>query len=164
MQTKYLIVDNSAGGIGAAEAIRQVDEAGALTIVSEQSYPAYSGPLISKYLARQCTLGQILFRPHDFYNQNNVLFLPGKRVTQVEPSHQSVQLDNGERINWEKVLLALGGKPIFPKMKGSAKRGVFAFTKLDDAETVDRFLDNAGKSVVTGGGLIGISVTEAPVK
>jgi len=164
MQTKYLIVGNSAGGIGAAEAIRQVDKAGALTIVSEEPYPAYSRPLISKYLARERTLEEILLRPPDFYDQNNVLFLPGKRVTQVEPSHQSVQLDNGECINWEKLLLAVGGKPIFPKMKGSAKRGVFVFTKLDDAKTVARFLDNARKAVVIGGGLIGISVTEALVK
>jgi NAD(P)H-nitrite reductase large subunit len=164
MQTKYLIVGNSAGGIGAAEAIRQVDKEGALTIISEEPYPAYSRPLISKYLARERTLEKISFRPPDFYDQNNVLFLAGKRVTHVEPSHQSVQLDGGECINWEKLLLAVGGKPIFPKMKGSDKRGVFVFTNLDDAKAVDRFLDNARKAVVIGGGLIGTSVTEALAK
>jgi len=58
----------------------------------------------------------------------------------------------------------VGGKPIFPKMKGSDKRGVFVFTNLDDAKAVDRFLDNARKAVVIGGGLIGISATEALVK
>jgi NAD(P)H-nitrite reductase large subunit len=164
MQTKYLIIGNSAGGIGVAEAIRQADKEGSLTIVSEEPYPAYSRPLISKYLAGERTLEEILFRPFDFYDQNNIIFLPGKKVSHLELDHQTVRLEDGEQIAWEKLLLAVGGKPIFPRMKGSSKRGVFTFTNLDDAKAIDRFLDNARKAVVIGGGLIGISVTEALIK
>lgn len=164
MQTRYLIIGNSAGGIGAAESIRQVDKEGALTIVSEEPYPAYSRPLISKYLTGERTLEEILFRPLDFYDQNNIIFLPGKKVSHLELDHQTAQLEDGEQIAWEKLLFAVGGKPIFPRMKGSSKRGVFTFTTLDDAKAVDRFLDSRRKAVVIGGGLIGISVTEALVK
>jgi len=164
MQTRYLIIGNSAGGIGAAEAIRQLDKEGTLTIVSEEPYPAYSRPLISKYLAGERTMEEILFRPPDFYGQNNILFLPGKKVTHLELDDRTAWLEDNEQIAWEKLLLAVGGKPIFPKMKGSDKRGVFTFTKLDDAKAVDRFLDRRRKAVVIGGGLIGISVTEALVK
>jgi NAD(P)H-nitrite reductase large subunit len=164
MQTRYLIIGNSAGGIGAAEAIRQVDKEGALTIVSEEPYPSYSRPLISKYLAGERTFEGILFRPLNFYEQNNILFLPGKEVTHLELDHRTAWLEDSEQIAWEKLLLAVGGKPIFPRMKGSDKRGVFTFINLDDAKAVDRFLDKARKAVVIGGGLIGISVTEALVK
>jgi NAD(P)H-nitrite reductase large subunit len=164
MRTRYLIIGNSAGGVGAGEAIRQVDKEGALTIVSDESYPAYSRPLISKYLARERTVEGILFRPPDFYDQNNILFLPGKTVAHLEPDVRIAWLEDNEQIAWEELLLAVGGKPIFPKMKGSDKRGVFTFITLDDAKAVDRFLDNARKAVVIGGGLIGISVTEALVK
>ncbi len=164
MQTKYLIIGNSAGGIGASEAIRQVDKEGTLTIASDEPYPAYSRPLISKYLTGERTLEGILFRPPDFYSQNNILFLPGKKVTRIEPDQQIVQLEDGDHISWDKLLLAVGGKPIFPRMKGDNKRGVFTFTTLDDAKAVGRILDNAKKAVVIGGGLIGISVTEALVK
>jgi len=164
VRTKYLIIGNSAGGIGAAEAIRQVDKERALTVVSEEPYPAYSRPLISKYLAGERTFDGILFRPLDFYDQNNILFLPGRRVRHLELDSRTAWLEDNERIAWDKLLLAVGGKPIFPKMKGSDKRGVFTFTNLDDAKAVDRFLDNARKAVVIGGGLIGISGTEALVK
>jgi len=164
MQTRYLIIGNSAGGIGAAESIRQVDKEGALTIVSEEPYPAYSRPLISKYLTGERTLEEILFRPLDFYAQNNIIFLPGKKLTHLELDHQTAQLEDGEQITWGKLLLAVGGNPIFPKMKGSGKRGVCTFTSLNDAKAIDRFLDNTRKAVVIGGGLIGISVTEALIK
>jgi NAD(P)H-nitrite reductase large subunit len=164
MQTRYLIIGNSAGGIGAAEAIRQVDKEGALTIVSEEPYLAYSRPLISKYLTGERSLEEILFRPIDFCDQNNIVFLPGKKADNLELDHQIVRLEDGEQISWDKLLLAVGGKPIFPKMEGSNKRGVFTFTNLDDAKAIDGFLGNARKAVVIGGGLIGISVTEALIK
>jgi NAD(P)H-nitrite reductase large subunit len=164
MQTRYLIIGNSAGGIGAAEAIRQADRRGTLTIVSDEPYPAYSRPLISKYLTGERTLEGMLFRPLDFYDENNITFLPGKRVSDLNLGHQTVRLEDGEQIAWEKVLLAVGGKPIFPGMKGSGKRGVFTFTSIDDAKAIDRFLDNTRRAVVIGGGLIGISVTEALIK
>jgi NAD(P)H-nitrite reductase large subunit len=164
MQTRYLIIGNSAGGIGAAEAIRQVDNEGVLTIVSEEPYPAYSRPLISKYLAKERTLEGMLFRPADFYDRNGILFLSGKKVTHLELDSRTASLDDNERISWEKLLLAAGGKPIFPGMKGSDKAGVFTFTNLDDAKAVDGFLDSRRKAVVIGGGLIGISATEALVR
>jgi NAD(P)H-nitrite reductase large subunit len=164
MQTRYLIIGNSAGGIGAAEAIRQVDKEGVLTIVSEEPYPAYSRPLISKFLAGERTIEEILFRPLGFYDQNSVLFLPGKKVTQLQLDRRTAWLEDSEQIAWEKLLLAVGGKPILPKMRGKDKKGVFTFTNFDDAKAVDTFLDKARKAVVIGGGLIGISVTEALVK
>ena len=164
MRTKYLIVGNSAGGIGAVEAIRQVDKEGLLTIVSDEPYPAYSRPLISKYLTGERTLEGILFRPTDFYGQNNIVFLPNRKVTHLEPGQQIVQLEDGDRITWERLLLAVGGKPIVPRIKGGGRRGILTFTTLDDAKATDMLLDDAKKAVVIGGGLIGISVTEALVK
>jgi NAD(P)H-nitrite reductase large subunit len=164
MQTRYLIIGNSAGGIGAAEAIREVDKEGALAIISEEPYPTYSRPLISKYLTGERTLEEILFRPLDFYDQNDIVFLPGKKVNHLELAHQMAQLEDSEQITWEKLVLAVGGEPVFPRMKGSDKEGVFTFTSLDDAKAIAGFTDNARKAVVIGGGLIGISVTEALIK
>ncbi len=66
MRSRYLIIGNSAGGIGAAEAIRQVDKGGTLTIVSDEPYPVYSRPLISKYLAGERKLDEMLYRPAHF--------------------------------------------------------------------------------------------------
>ena len=83
METKYLIIGNSAGGIGAAEAIREVDREGSLTIVSEEPYPVYSRPLISKYLSGERTLDGMLYRPADFYQRNDITSVLGKAVRQL---------------------------------------------------------------------------------
>ena len=161
LMTRYLIIGNSAGGIGAAEAIREIDREGQITIVSDEPYPGYSRPLISKYLTRERTLETMLFRPVDFYSRNNITSILGKRVKSAGLSDRTAELENGEHISWEKLLIASGGVPIVPKMEGAGKRGIFTFTTLDDAKAIDEFIENANSAVVIGGGLIGISVTEA---
>ena len=163
-KVKYLIIGNSAGGIGAAEAIRQVDRQGALVIISDEPYPAYSRPLISEYLARERSLERMLFRPADFYDKNDIGTFLGSRVKSLTLNEHAVEMDDGERIVWEKLLIAAGGLPIIPQIEGIEKEGVFTFITLKDAKAIDHHLNGTMRAVVIGGGLIGISVTEALMK
>jgi NAD(P)H-nitrite reductase large subunit len=164
---KYLIIGNSAGGIGAAEAIREVDKVGAITIVSDEPYHVYSRPLISEYLSENCPLERMLFRPADFYEKNNIQAILGQRVTGLNIDNHDIKLEDSRRIIWEKLLLATGGLPIIPKIDGIGLKGVFTFTTLDDAKAIDEFLNHYHRKVraiVIGGGLIGVAATEALVK
>ena len=161
---KYLIIGNSAGGIGAAEAIREVDKTGAITIVSDEPYPAYSRPLISEYLAHPYPIEKMAYRKPDFYDKNNIKTLLGEKVIQVNPGERTARLESGTTLAWQKLLLATGGTPILPAMEGNRLKGIFTFNRLDDAKAIDGFLNRHRrkvKAVVIGGGLIGVSVTEA---
>jgi NAD(P)H-nitrite reductase large subunit len=161
MDSEYLIIGNSAGGIGAAEAIREVDTAGSITIVSDEPYPAYSRPLISEFVAGERTLERMLFRPSGFYEHNNLNLILDNKVTKLDPKSKTADLANGEHIRWNKCLLATGGNPIVPDIKGLDKKGVSTFLTLDDAKAISHTLHNVRNAVVIGGGLIGISVTQA---
>ncbi|OGN96825.1 MAG: hypothetical protein A2Y89_02745 [Chloroflexi bacterium RBG_13_51_18] len=166
-QVKYLIIGNSAGGIGAAEAIREVDRVGAIAIVSDEPYPAYSRPLISEYLAHPYPVEKMLYRKPDFYEKNKIKTILGEKSVGVKPSEHTLKLESGRLIKWQKLLLATGGAPIIPSMEGMQLKGVFTYNKLDDAKAIDEFLNKyrrTVKAVVIGGGLIGVSVTEALVK
>lgn len=162
MRTDYLIIGNSAGGIGAIETIRQIDHGGSITIICDEPYPVYSRPLISEYLAGERDLDGMLYRSPNFYERNNVQTLFCKAVAGLNLAEKAVVLDDGKTISYGKLLLATGGKPIFPPVKGSEKNGVFTFTTLDNAKAISEAIEKgAKKAVVIGGGLIGISVTDA---
>ncbi|MFC1918134.1 NAD(P)/FAD-dependent oxidoreductase [Chloroflexota bacterium] len=167
-RAKYLIIGNSAGGIGAAEAIRETDTRGSITMVSDEPYPVYSRPLISEYLATGCSLERMLYRSADFYAAKDIETILGKRVLSLDAIGYTATLDDGSIIAWEKLLLATGGEPIIPPIKGIDYRGVFNFITLDDAAAITHFLNQfhnrAVSAVVIGGGLIGVSATEALVK
>jgi NAD(P)H-nitrite reductase large subunit len=162
---KYLIIGNSAGGIGAAEAIREVDSRGKITIVSDEPYPVYSRPLISEYLASRRPLERMLFRPADFYEKNRIQTILGQKAEEVDIGEHTVRLGKGRKIGWQKLLLATGGLPIVPRMEGAGHSGVFTFGTLDDAKAIDQYLSRrVERAVVIGGGLIGVSAAEALTK
>ncbi len=163
---KYVIVGASAAGIGAVEAIREVDPVGTLTIISEEPCPQYSRPMISDFVSGKADFQKMKFRTDEFWKENNVEALTGKKATALNLNEKSIQLESGEKVSYEKLLIATGGKPFIPKMEGSEKDGLFTFTTMKDAQSLAAKISNinAKTAVVIGAGLIGISVTEALVK
>ncbi len=163
---KYLIVGASAAGIGAVEAIREVDQTGSITIISEEACPQYSRPMISDFVSGKVDFHKMKCRTDEFWKENNVEALTGRKATALNLNEKTVQLESGEKVAYEKLLLATGGKPFVPKMEGSEKDGVFTFTTIADAQRLAAKIDgiNAKAAVVIGAGLIGISVTEALMK
>ncbi|MCL2474892.1 MAG: FAD-dependent oxidoreductase, partial [Chloroflexi bacterium] len=161
---KYVIIGNSAAGIASAEAIRSKDQEGTLAIISDEPYAAYGRPLISEFLATRCDMKRMLYRPFDFYEKIKARTFFGHAVTDIDSAAKIVKTDNGQEIAYEKLLLATGGKPIVPPIKGLNQKSVYTFTKLDDAKTLDAVINKGQKAIVIGGGLIGLSLAEALVK
>jgi NAD(P)H-nitrite reductase large subunit len=161
---KYVIVGASAAGIGAVEAIREVDQKGTITIISDEQCPQYSRPMISDLVSGKADFGKMMCREHEFWTDHNVQALTGRTAVSLNLADKYVELDKGDRVNFEKLLVATGGKPFVPKIEGSDKDGVFTFTTLSDAESLAAKLEKAESAVVIGAGLIGVSCTEALVK
>jgi NAD(P)H-nitrite reductase large subunit len=163
---KYVIVGASAAGIGAVEAIRDVDPVGTITVISDEACPHYSRPMISDYLSGKADFPKMKCRDDTFWKENTVEAVLGKKAVALNLSEKTVALESGEKIPYEKLLLATGGKPFVPKMEGQEKDGVFTFTTIKDAERLSTKIEsiNAKSAVVIGAGLIGLSVTDALTK
>ena len=162
--SKYVIVGASAAGIGAVEAIREVDPIGTITVISEEPCPQYSRPMISDLVSGKANFEKMMCRDDQFWQKNEVQALTGRTAVSLNLADKYVALDKGDHVNFEKLLIATGGKPFVPKIEGADKDGVFTFTTLSDAEHLLAKVENATSAVVIGGGLIGVSVTEALVK
>lgn len=187
----YVIIGNSAAGIGAVEGIRKYDQQGKITIISDEPYHTYSRPLISYYLAGKVNQEQMKFRPYDFYEKNRVETILGKRAVKIDQSSKTVSLEDGQQIGFDKLLLATGGKPFIPPIKGSEMENILTFIKMDDVRAIAERLETAGvrdcqgredypekerivvtghdqlrpvKAVILGAGLIGLKAAEALVK
>ena len=162
--SKYLIIGASAGGIGAVEAIREVDLVGDITVISNEQVPQYSRPMISEYVSREANLNTMKYRSDEFWKNNKVNILTGKTATKIDFVNKYVELDGEEKISYEKLLIATGGKPFVPQIEGGEKEGVFTFTELSNAEAIEAKVGTSSSAVVIGGGLIGVSASEALVK
>jgi NAD(P)H-nitrite reductase large subunit len=163
---KYVIVGASAAAIGAVEAISEEDPIGTLIVISDEPCPHYSRPMISDYVSGKADFPKMKCRDDSFWKQHHAEVILGKKATALNLTEKTVALESGEKIPYEKLLLATGGKPFVPKMEGQEKDGVFTFTTIKDAELLAAKIEaiNAKSAVVIGAGLIGLSVTDALTK
>jgi len=161
----YVIVGNSTSAIAAIKAIRDNDKKGRITVISDEPHASYSRPLISYLLGKKVTLDKIGFCEKGFYKSNKVELILNKKATKLDLKKKYVVLSNKQKIFFDKLLIATGGLPIVPEIKGSALQGVFTFTKLSDAQEIEKYIKahKVKKAVVAGGGLIGLKATEALV-
>lgn len=159
---KYVIIGNSAAGIAAAEEIRARDKEGEVVILSDEKYPVYGRPLISYYLLGATDRERMNYRSPDFYEKNNFSFRPGTRAEKIDVQAKVVLLSGGEKIKYDKLLVATGSRPFTPPIAGLEKvKKRFSFMTLDDALSLEKALAGKKKRVfILGAGLIGLKCLE----
>ncbi|MFH1768603.1 MAG: FAD-dependent oxidoreductase [Candidatus Omnitrophota bacterium] len=152
----YLIIGNSAAAIGAIEAIRQIDNKGKITAVSSENHPAYCRCLISYYLAGTRGRDDLSLRPKDFYKKFGVDIILGKKVLRIVPQDKQVQLEDGQKLRFDRLLVASGGSAKSLGIAQEEKKGVYKFRTIDDAKGLLQLANSSKKAVVLGGGLVGL--------
>ena len=159
----YTIIGNSAAAIGAVEAIRGHDRRGEIVVVSKEPHRVYSRPLITYLLAGQIAEDHMFYREKDFYRRKKIRTLLENEVEAIQPKQRRLLLKSGETLNFEQLLIAVGGSPIVPQVEGVHLKGVFTFMTWDDAEEMRRYMEEYSieSVVVIGGGLIGLKAAEA---
>lgn len=162
--TRYVIIGGSVGAVGAVEALRKVDPIGDVIVISDEPKPAYSRPMIADYLSEEASLEKIFFPTKDFWDKHKVQMHLREKAVKLDLLQKTVELENAEKIKFDKLLIATGGKPFIPKMEGTTRKGVYTFTTMVDTQRIEKAINKAQKAIVIGGGLIGVSATEALAK
>jgi len=168
---QYVIVGNSAAGVSAIEAIRALDPRGTIACISDETFPAYSTPMISYLLKGATNLGKMSIRPKGFYERNAVACLFGSPVVALDARKSTVTLADGTTVGYGSLLWAAGSVPSDPPVPGLAGGNVFTFLKLSDALAIQACIDALRAAdpaapvrvAVIGSGLIGTKACEGLV-
>ncbi|MDR2650160.1 MAG: FAD-dependent oxidoreductase [Clostridiales bacterium] len=158
---KYVIIGNSAAGIGCVEGIRQTDKDSEIIIISDEPYHTYSRPLISYLLCGKTNEQAMKYRGDSFYTENNVTLLAPERAASIDVSGKTVLLESGKTIPYDKLLIGTGSSPLIPPMNGlDTVTNKFTFMSLDDAKALERVLEADRRVLIIGAGLIGLKCAE----
>ena len=163
---KIVIVGNSTAAVNAVEAIRERDKISSITVVSDESYRAYSHPLLPNLVIGEVSRAEerFYYRRVDFYESNKVKTVLGRRVVKIYPEEKLVELDNGNKLEYDKLLLACGGKPVKPPIEGLELEGIHTLTNIKAADKLRKDLKSIKRCVVVGAGLIGSKIAEKLAK
>ncbi|MCL5676782.1 MAG: FAD-dependent oxidoreductase, partial [Firmicutes bacterium] len=157
---RYLIIGNSAAGVAAASALREADEAGDITVATDEPYPYYARVLTSYYLGGLVGRGRLWLAKEDWYHRWRIQLITGHRVTSVDASRSLAVLDCGVELTYDRLLVATGASPQAISLPGGALKGVFTLRTLDDAIAIRAQARPGGRAVVIGGGPVGIKAAE----
>nr|WP_294493305.1 FAD-dependent oxidoreductase [uncultured Mediterraneibacter sp.] len=152
----YVILGNGAAGFNAAKAIRQRDKTGSIVMISDEPFAAYNRPMLTKSIVAGLSADQIAIEEPGWYEKNSVYQMLGKKVKSVDMDGKEVYLESGERIQFTRLIYALGSECFIPPMEGSTLPEVVAIRRLSDVEKVENLMENASDAVVIGGGVLGL--------
>lgn len=160
-QFKYVIIGNSAAGIGCVEGIRRIDKRGTIAIISEEKMHTYSRCLTSYYIAGHVDDEKILFRPRDYYERKNVTPILGKKVVKIFPNENYIVLNDGTKIGYSSLMIGTGASPVVYDIPGNNKPGVFVLRTYEDARKISEAASAGKRAVIMGGGLVGLKAADA---
>lgn len=154
---RVVIVGASTAGASAAATLRREGFDGAVTLVGAERHPPYERPVLSKeYLRGEQSLP--LLHPASFWDEQGVETRFGVAATRLDPHEKVVELADGERLGYDRVLVATGGHNRRPPIPGIDLAGVHGLRDVADADAIRADTRAGGRAVVVGMGFIGCEV------
>jgi len=157
-----VIVGGGAAGFAAAEMLRRRGFAGSITMISNDDAAPVDRPNLSKdYLAGSAPEDWVPLRSGDWYGENRIDLKLKTEVTALDTKAKELVLGDGNRIKFDKLLLATGAEPIKLDIPGADQNHVHTLRSLADCRAIIAQAKNAKRAVVIGASFIGLESAAA---
>ena len=154
-----VIAGGGAAGFAAAEMLRRVGYAGRLVMVSDDAAAPVDRPNLSKdYLAGSAPEDWLPVRDAAFYADNGIELRLGTRAVGLDTAAHTLELADGGRLGYDRLLLATGAAPIRLPIPGFELPHVHTLRTLADCRTIIAAAAQARRAVVLGASFIGLEV------
>ncbi len=170
MQNKYVVIGGVAAGMSAASRIRKADPQASVIVLEQGDHISYSA----------CAMPYFIADPDMPVDELKVLSIEdarNKRKIDVRTRHRAIRIDCGKReavavhvdsgnetaFPYDRLVIATGASPVAPGVPGEDLPHVKCLRTLDDGIAIRSMLDSGHvtRSVILGGGFIGLEMCEA---
>jgi len=152
----FVIVGAGLAGAKAAETLRAEGFDGRLLLLGEEAERPYERPPLSKaYLRGETDRDSLYVHQEGFYVAHEIELRTATRVDSITPSAHQLELASGERIGYQRLLLATGAAPRCLPLPGADLDGVHYLRSRRDADVLAAAAAQATHVVVVGTGWIG---------
>ena len=152
--THYVIIGGGPAGLNCAETLRQSGFSGKVTILAAEKAIPYDRTLLSKAIAVG-DASKFALRPAEFLTEADIDFKEKKKVFNVKPEEKKVICYDGEKIIYDKLLVATGTYAWAPPIPGIDLPGVFKLRTGEDQAKIKEACKDAKKIIVIGASFVG---------
>ena len=112
--------------------------------------------MLTKSIMADLQADQIAIENQQWYEENNIIQVLGREVIAIDTQSQEVELEDGTRLRYSKLIYALGSECFIPPIPGTDKKQVVAIRRLSDTQKIAALLPGVKNVVVIGGGVLGL--------
>src|SRR5437867_1174603 len=165
MPRTIAIVGASLTGASAAATLREEGFDGRVVLLGAEPQLPYDRPPLSKaYLRGATPFEKTLLRPAEFYREKEIELRLSTTVTRVDAEKKRLELAGGERLDFDSVLVATGGRNRRFPIPGLDLPGVYDLRTVADADRIREVIAPGRRAVVVGLGFIGAEVAGSGVR
>ena len=159
MTDTFIVAGGGLAGAKAVESLREQGFEGRLILIGDEPERPYERPPLSKdYLRGEAERETIYVHPEPYYAEHDVELRLGRRATALDAAAGELELDDGERLSYDRLLLATGAEPRRLELPGAGLDGVLHLRTVADSDALRARLERGGSLVVIGAGWIGSEV------
>jgi len=166
---KFVIIGGDAAGMSAASRAKRNNPDLDVTVLEKTMDVSYSACGMPYNIADpEREIEDLVVRQaHVFREKQDINLLTGHCVDAIDPVGRTVSGTSlqGKSFDfyYDKLLIATGGAPIIPNLKGFDLPGVLALKSLDDGRKLKAYIqsNNVNKVVIIGMGYIALEMCEA---
>ena len=149
----------------AAASLRQEKYTGPITIIGDEAHLPYQRPPLSKaYLSGSQEVDRVYLRAEKFYQEKEIDLQLSTRATAIDPDAKAVELADGSKIDYDKLLISTGSRPRLLNIPGSDLGGIHYLRTIDDVDGIRADMHEGANLVIVGGGYIGLEVAAVGVE
>lgn len=156
MKQQLVVVGNGMAGVSCVEQILKQNHNFEITIFGDETHVNYNRILLSLVLAGEKSPDEIVINDINWYQANGIRTRLGMKIVEIRRDQQVVIDENGGATKYDKLILATGSSAFIPPIPGVEKKNVHAFRTLDDTRALLEKAQPGLKTVVIGGGLLGL--------
>jgi 3-phenylpropionate/trans-cinnamate dioxygenase ferredoxin reductase component len=159
MVTHVIVGAGQAGG-WAAIAMRQAGFDGRILLIGDEAWRPYERPPLSKAVLTDETEPPLqYFHTAERYAEQRIELLLGTRVSGIDPKAHSIELQEGTRIGYDRLLLTMGGRARHLPIHGGDK--ALYLRTIEDARQIRDRLSSARQVLCIGAGVIGLEIASS---
>jgi NAD(P)H-nitrite reductase large subunit len=157
----HVILGAGPAGVIAAETIRKHRPDDRITMIGAEREPPYSRMAIPYLLAGNIPeAGTWLRHDREHFAKQRIEVMQA-RVTAVDAQGRTVTLPSGDKLAFDRLLIATGALPVTPPVPGIDRPGVHPCWTLEDARHIMELARPGARVVQMGAGFIGCIIMEA---
>jgi 3-phenylpropionate/trans-cinnamate dioxygenase ferredoxin reductase component len=160
MSPTFVIAGAGMAGGKAVETLREEGFDGRVVLLGAEPERPYERPPLSKdYLRGEAERGGVYLQEDaGWYEQHDVELRTSTTIASLDAAGRAVVLADGERVDYDALLLATGAEPKRPPIAGADLDGVHVLRTFEDSDALHAVIDAGGRLVVVGAGWIGCEV------